>query len=529
MAETSSWADRVADELQKTKRKTYVCEGMWAPSGYFHIGNARPEIFVPFSVTRTLHNRGLKAEQNFIIDDFDGIIKIPPGLGIKKEDESKFLNKPCALAPSPVEGYKSWAEYFISNVRESLPKYGVKLNIISAYETYVAGEFNAIIIQALNNSKKIVEVWNRVSGADKSENFIPVQMICEVCGGILTTTAKAWDGKEVSYSCTCSHEGKASPLNGKAKLHWRVHWVAHWILHDVAFESGGKDHFSKGGSVDVGRALIKEVFNKEPPYQIPTEFLQLKGAKMSGSVGNTISLSDWLEIASPESFRFLIFTYRPGKVIEFDFKGNSLPLLMARYEQAERIYYQKEKPKTEKIGEALKKAYKLSRLTPPPKEMPFQLLFSTAIQISQHANPKENPKRALEKVTELKGNIPKNQEKEILAKLINARNWVDKYAPQKMKTELTEKIPGELKSLPKEIKFSLAQLSTEISTLENPTEESIQNKISEIAEKNNAQKRDLFRAIYLALTGKERGPRASSLIHEFGIKPCAKRLLDASK
>ena len=80
------WADKVVDDIIKRKKKEYVCEGMWTPSGFFHIGNARSEIFTPYAVYKTLKDRGLKVRQNFILDDFDGLRKIPSGLGIKEED-----------------------------------------------------------------------------------------------------------------------------------------------------------------------------------------------------------------------------------------------------------------------------------------------------------------------------------------------------------------------------------------------------------------------------------------------------------
>ena len=52
--EISSWADNAVKEITRQKRKEYVCEGMWTPSGYFHIGNARTEIFTPYSVYKAL-------------------------------------------------------------------------------------------------------------------------------------------------------------------------------------------------------------------------------------------------------------------------------------------------------------------------------------------------------------------------------------------------------------------------------------------------------------------------------------------
>ena len=97
--EVTSWADNVAEEVAKRKRKVYVFEGMWTPSGFFHIGNARPEIFTPYAVKRALTSKGLKARQNLILDDFDAVRKIPQDLDLKLPHD-QFIGFPCATAPA---------------------------------------------------------------------------------------------------------------------------------------------------------------------------------------------------------------------------------------------------------------------------------------------------------------------------------------------------------------------------------------------------------------------------------------------
>ena len=134
--ELTNWADAAADVLLQRNKDSYVCEGMWTPSGYFHIGNARTEIFTPYAVHHALENRGYKSTQNFIIDDFDDIKKIPAGLNVKESEHEKFIGFPCALAPSPTEGYKFWADAFVSQVKEFIPEFGIDPNIISASTFY---------------------------------------------------------------------------------------------------------------------------------------------------------------------------------------------------------------------------------------------------------------------------------------------------------------------------------------------------------------------------------------------------------
>lgn len=527
MKNSIAWYDNVVKEMTKKKRKEYVCEGMWTPSGHLHIGNSRSEIFTPYAVYRALIDKGFRARQNFIIDDFDAVRKIPQDLSIKKSDEEKYIGIPCALAPSPIKGYKSWSNFFTSEIKSAIDEFGVELNIISAYETYKKGRFNDLIKYSLNHSKEIVKVWNKVSGSEKSLDFIPVQILCEKCGKIYFTKTEKWDGKYIHYKCKCGNSGAVPPTNGRAKLHWRVHWVAHWILHNVAFESAGKDHFSKGGSVDVGRTMMKEVYKKEPPYQIPTEFILLKGgAKMAGSAGNVITMNDWLNVASPESFRFLNFSYKPSSAIEFSLSDNSFLLLMTRYERAERIYYGFEEAENKKVEAKIKRAYKLSTLGEPSKKLSFQLPYSFAILLSQIINPKD--KALIDKLKEtghIKGEPTKADRERIIKKLERARYWVENCGPEEMKITFLESVPEEISTkLNKDAKIAFKEVAKGLEKKDSPDE--IQQLIFETAKQNNLQPKDLFKMLYLVILGGERGPKAGSLILALGKERIIRRLLE---
>lgn len=528
--EHSFWAERAVDKITEQERGEYVCEGQWTPSGYFHIGNARPEIFIPYSVYLVLKERGFKAKQNLIIDDFDPIDSIPTGIPVKKGDEDKFIGVPCSLAPSPFKGHKSWADYFFSQMTDSIKQFGLELNFISAFESYEKGRFNDLLVFSLDHSKEIVTVWNRIAGTEKPESFLPVVVTCEKCGKSLFTKALSWNGKKVGYECKCGFRGETSPLNGKAKLHWRVHWVANWIVNNVAFESGGKDHFSKGGSVDVARALIQEVFKKQPPYQVPTEFVQLKGAKMSASVGNLFGLNEWLQVASPELFRFMFFSYKPNSAIDFSLSDNSFILLNERFERAEKIFYGKEKAENERIEEKLKNAYALSVIGKPAKKMPLQIPYSFAAQFVQFFDPEKQFKEIselLKQTGHLKtGKISASERKQLLRLFNRAKNWVDGFAPEEFKLSFLEKLSEKQTSVMDQSARTLLPVVAE-KIKGKKSAESIQQTIFETAKSNNVKPKQLFRAIYLALAGKESGPRAGLLILAFGKEKCLARLRES--
>ena len=521
----SSWADKVAEEVSQRSKKSYVCEGMWTPSGFFHIGNARPEIFTPYAVAKALESSGLNVRQNLVIDDFDAIKKIPAGL--PPLDEKQFLGVPCALAPSPVKGFKSWSDYFSSNIREAVPHYGVKLHFLSAYQLYREGKFNDIISFSLDHAKEIVAVWSRVSGADKDERFFPLQVFCDSCRKIYYTNVTSWNGKTVSYTCTaCNHSGKKSPFNGNAKLHWRVHWAAHWIALGVDFESGGKDHFSKGSSVDVGRALMREVFHAEPPVGVPTEFIQKKGKKISGSVGNAADLKQWLEVAEPELFRFMNFSYKPNSVVELDLGDNSFLLLYNRFEEAERIYYGVETARDEKLGQKIKREFELSAIESLPNKMPPQLPYAFASFVAQLYDPKTRSKEAVAVLQETGHLPPKLSAKDlqrVLQKLSRARHWIEHYAPEEFKMSFLETVSPEIRS---QLSLQALAVFPEIAAAvqKQKTAEAIQTAVFELGKKNNIPLPELFQSLYFALIGKPRGPKIGSLVIALGKEKVAKRL-----
>jgi lysyl-tRNA synthetase class 1 len=468
----------------------------------------------------------LKARQNFVLDDFDAVRKIPQGLDIKRNHD-EFIGFPCATAPSPVEGHKTWADFFVSNVKKYIKEFGVELNIISAYKTYREGKFNDLIKFALEHAKELTEVWNRVAGADKPLDFVPLQILCEKCKKIYYTTVTGWDKEKelVAYTCKCGHEGKVSPYDGNAKLHWRVHWVSHWVLNKVDFESGGKDHFSKGSSVDVGQAMMKEVFKGDPPVQIPTEFIQVGGKKMAGSVGNVVNLGTWLEVASPEMFRFLNFAYKPNSVIDFSLEDNSFVLLNDRFERAERIFYGLEKAENEKMATKLKREYELSLIKAPGKRL-VQVPFSFCIMLSQLFDPEKELAGAL-KVLDETGHLPKNitaeEKTAIQVKLKRVRNWVENWAEERHKIQFLEKLTPEIKGqLPAEAKKIFRVLVKDIPSKKSADQ--LQNLVFYTAQELTVPPKKAFQSLYLVLTGKNFGPKIGSLILAFGKDKVVRRL-----
>ena len=97
----------------------------------------------------------------------------------------------------------------------------------------------------------------------------------------------------------------------------------------------GKDLSTAGGSRDRSDAIAREVFGNEPPRNVPYEFLNIGGRKMSTSKGLGASAQRIAEVIPPEQLRLLFLRPRPNTAIEFDPDGtDAIPRL---FDESDRL------------------------------------------------------------------------------------------------------------------------------------------------------------------------------------------------
>ena len=153
-----------------------------------------------------------------------------------------------------------------------------------------------------------------------------------------------WDGDEVFFECRaslvtwargCGDDPAGSRRSaGAAKLPWNLEWAAQWSLFGVTIEPNGKDLATAGGSRDRSEAIAREVFEREPPINVPYEFLNIGGKKMSTSKGVGASATRMTEVVPPEQLRFLFLRPRPNQAIEFDPEGtDAIPRLFDEFDR----------------------------------------------------------------------------------------------------------------------------------------------------------------------------------------------------
>ena len=76
------------------------------------------------------------------------------------------------------------------------------------------------------------------------------------------------------------------------------------------------------------------MFEREPPLNVPYEFLNIGGKKMSTSKGRGAAAHTIAEVVPPEQLRFLFLRPRPNQAIEFDPEGtDAIPRLFDEFDR----------------------------------------------------------------------------------------------------------------------------------------------------------------------------------------------------
>lgn len=471
------WADRI---LQGRKGKEWVNDA-WTPSGIIHMGGLKGPI-IHDTLYRAIKDQGREAKFTFGFDDFDPIDGLPEEL---KKSHEKYMGVPIFIAPSP-DGKGTFGDYYGNKMRSLFKILGISAEIYLASDYYKKGIYNNAIKFVLNNADKVRKVYKNMYKKPVSEDWYPLQVICPKCGKLGTTKVTNWNGKEVDFECSedlvkwakgCGRSGKISPLDGNAKMPFKVEWAAKWWTFGVTIEGAGKDHASAGGTYDIARKITKDVFGIEPPLALPYEFFLSGGKKMSSSRGVGLDGEDLLKILPPVVIRFLMIKAEPNHAVEFSpFGTDAIPNLYDEYQKA---------------AQERSKAFELSQIDGiknPPK-----VRFSVLSQWVQMPDMEEQIKK---------------EGLEEWAKY--AKVWVEKYASEDEKFEVKKELPKETRNLSKEQKELLKKIAKELD--KKISAEDFQTKIYEIGKELELGGSKTFEAIYISLLGKNHGPKAAWLI-----------------
>jgi lysyl-tRNA synthetase, class I len=505
------WADNEVQNLIRVRgnKKKYICASGVTPSGTIHIGNFR-EMITADLIVRALKDKGKDTRFIHSWDDNDVFRKIPKNLP-NQEQLKKELRKPIYLIKDPFKKYKSYAEHFEKEIEKELPILGINPEYIYQHKLYSSCKYAKEIKIALEQKEKIIKILNNYRKEPLSKNWLPIFVFCNKCNRDTTKKINYLGNYEIYYECECGHKETFDfRKKGIVTLRWRIDWPMHWQFYNEDFESAGKDHFAAGGSITTAKQIQKEIYNTDPPYGFAYEWISPKGlGQFSSSSGNVITLSQMMEIYEPELIRWIFASTRPNTEFTISFDADVIKLY-EDFDRTERIYFKKEKV-SEKRYKKEKRIYELSIIDPKkiPKKIPFQPSFRylTNILLMNQLDISKSFKH-------YKKNIKtKLDEKKLKTRIVCAKNWLEKYAPENFKYSINKKSP--------KVPIKYKKIFNEISKLlkkKKYTEKELHNEFYNLINKYKLDNKEFFKYSYKILINKEKGPKLARFILDLESK-----------
>ena len=506
-----------ADELAANASGPQVVNDSKTPSGTVHVGSLRG-VVLHDAIWRALRERGHEVTFRYGVEDLD---PMDTQALLTPDAVERAMGVPLAHVPAPLgSDAPNYARHFAGLFLQTFDGLGIRPELYWMSELYGSGRMDPLIRQALDGADTIRTIYRTVSTVQHPADWLPVHMICEQCGRIGTTHASAWDGEAVTYACRpdlvtwatgCGHEGRVSPFGGRGKLVWNVEWAARWSVFGVTVEGCGKDLATAGGSRDRAEAISRQVFRREPPRNVPYEFLNIGGRKMSTSRGEGAAAHQMAEVLPPELLRFLSLRYRPNHAIDFDPAGDTIPRLFEEYDR---------------IADAAAGRQVRGELPPDPER-----IFAMSL-VEAGADPAEEAKAFRPAFAHLalllqvpgvdvrvrveaeKGAALTPREEMVLeARSRAARAWLEHFAPDRARLEVRrDGLPQEAAAIAVQQRAFLEALAQAAESDEPSSGESWQDLIFRTASDAGLAPAAAFRALYLAFLGRPNGPRAGWLL-----------------
>lgn len=528
------WLDRIYGQIEKAipdklaSGKPLFIRDEKTASGRVHVGSMRA-LALHAALSERLSEAGVKNTFVYEINDFDPMDGLPVYL-----DEKVFaehMGKPLYSIPSPDPAVApNFAEYFAAEYISAIKDAGFTPTYYRASELYLSGKMNEPIKLALQRADRVRTIYKEVSGAEKPEDWLPIQVICENCGKVGTTKVTSFDGEKVSYTCYptavkwatgCHHSGVVSPFNGRAKLLWKLDWAAKWFVNGVDIEGGGKDHYTKGGSRDVARRISEEVFGYPEPFGVANEFFLVGGKKMSSSKGQGSSAREVVDLVPPHIFRLALFGKDINQQINFDPTGDTIPLLYDQYDRLAEKYYAGVQDDDTRLFSYVHTAQ--VRASIPKRFLPRFSQVAFIVQMP-HLD-------LLAEVARLKGGELTNEDiVEAEERAAYARHWLKESAPEEYVFSLYEdSVPESALNLSDTQKTALRAVREYIELKQGLDGQELHTELHDIRKRANLDPKEFFGALYLSFLGKDHGPKVGWFLSVLDRDFVLRRLEETSK
>jgi lysyl-tRNA synthetase class 1 len=511
------WADELAARVRDAGPQ--VVNDSKTPSGTVHVGSLRGPVILD-AIARALRASGVETTLLYGVDDMDPMdaqaLLTPDAIDTE-------MGRPLAHVPDQAgDCHASYARHHAGIFIDIFAGLGIHPDrYYWMSDIYPTGAVDPFIRTALDKASLVREIYRRVANVQHPDTWHPVSVICENCGKIGTTIVTQWNGEQVFYECRqelvtwargCDNSGWVSPFAGRAKLPWNLEWAAQWSLFGVTIEPCGKDLSTAGGSRDRSDAIAREVFEREPPINVPYEFLNIGGKKMSTSKGHGAAAHTIAEVVPPEQLRFLFLRHRPNHAIDFDPDGtDQIPRLFDEFDRFAAATAGRE-VKGE-LAPGYEATFRYSLLDPvadvQAEAARFRPAFAHLAMLSQIPGVD-----AAQRIAAEKGSPLTDRERSILdERIAAARAWLGAYAPDEAVLAVRSAVPtdqlAELDTLQRAFVVCLRNAAVDRSPR---TGDDWQATIHHCSKTLGLPGRKAFEAVYRAFLGRANGPRAGWLL-----------------
>ena len=476
------------------------------PSGPYHVGHSR-EILTGDALYKGLKARGVNVRHLHFVDAYDALRKRYPYLPESYEQEA---GKPVYLVPAPDGQHSSYADQYFSSYQEAADMLGVEMEVLWTQNEYIAGRYTDIIVETLQKRDQIAAILERISGRAVEEGWQPVQILDETNNSLRTAEFLSFDAdtKTVQYRGSDGAEYTADMSKGQVKLDWRCDWPARWKLFGVTVEGFGREHATKGGSYDTGKAIVEEVYGGTAPIPVPYDTINLKGdtKKMSSSLGNLVSIQDALTIIPPEILRFFVFKSLPQKQIFFD-PGMGMYTLIDEVAKIEEVEAAGE-------GHEFSRAWDIAKLSA-DQACVAQVPFSHLVTVYQTAS--GDFAQTLELLRRTGHSFAADNQAAVLKRELDyVERWLQEYAPEQVKFGLQPVGSFDREMNEQEASF-VAVLTGKIRAIESAlTGEVAHTAIYESTQEVGIAPKSAFTLLYEVLFGQPTGPRLGYFLASLG-------------
>ena len=299
-------------------KKGYVLfETGYGPSGLPHIGT-----FGEVARTSMVRNAfeklfGFPTKLFAFSDDMDGLRKVPDNIPNKKMIK-QHLGMPLTRIPDPFETHESFGHHNNARLCTFLDDFGFEYDFKSSTEFYTSGKFDKMLLKVLSEYDRINNLVLPTLGSERRETYSPFLPICSNTGLVLQVPVieRNVDAGTIVYKKEDGVKVETPVTGGHCKLQWKADWGMRWAGLGVDYEMSGKDLID---SVKLSKKICTYL-GCNPPLNLTYElFLDEKGAKISKSKGNGLSVEEWLRYAPPESLSLFMYNKpKTAKRLYFD-------------------------------------------------------------------------------------------------------------------------------------------------------------------------------------------------------------------